>query len=175
MFSKLELENFGIFNHFVWDDHAKINILIGKNDTGKSHLLKVLYSLAKSVEDYNKQSQPNVLQETFSNILANKLIWIFQPEGKGLGELVTKGQTKLKVQACLREDLRQDKYNIFGFSFGRDTSRKVTDIFSSKPLSSPQNHRAVFIPPKEVLTALDAIAAIRKELQVLVLMILITT
>ena len=74
MFSRLELENFGIFNHFVWDDHTKINILIGKNDTGKSHLLKVLYSLAKSLESYNKQSQPNALQETFSTILANKLI-----------------------------------------------------------------------------------------------------
>ena len=89
MFSRLELENFGIFNRFVWDDHAKINILIGKNDTGKSHLLKVLYSLAKSLESYNKQSQPNALQDTFSTILANKLIWTFQPEGKGLGELVT--------------------------------------------------------------------------------------
>ena len=75
MFTRLELENFGIFNHFEWNDHAKINILIGKNDTGKSQLLKILYSLAKSVEIYHKKSQPNALQESFSTVLANKLIW----------------------------------------------------------------------------------------------------
>ena len=157
MFSRLELENFGIFNRFVWDDHAKINILIGKNDTGKSQLLKVLYSLAKSLESYNKQSQPNALQDTFSTILANKLIWTFQPEGKGLGELVTKGQSKLKVESRLCEE------NYY-FSFGRDTTRKITD--GSNHIGSPKNLRAIFIPPKEVLTAFDAIAATREQLEI---------
>ena len=157
MFSRLELKNFGIFNHFTWDDHAKINILIGKNDTGKSHLLKVLYSLAKSLEIYNKQSQPNALQETFSTILANKLIWTFQPEGKGLGELVTKGQSKLNVES------RLCKENYY-FSFGRDTTRKITDC--SNHIGADKNHSAIFIPPKEVLTAFDAIAAIREQLEI---------
>jgi len=157
MFSRLELESFGIFNHFVWDNHAKINILIGKNDTGKSHLLKVLYSLVKSLENHNKQSQPTALQESFSTILANKLIWTFQPEGKGLGELVNKGQNKLSVEARLCEEN-------YHFSFGRDTTRKITDC--SNHITAPKSLNTIFIPPKEVLTAFDAIAALREQLEI---------
>ena len=72
---------------------------IGKNDTSKTHLLKTLYSFAKSLEEFIKQSsQPHAVQETFSIILANKLLWTFQPEGNGLSEIVTKGQAKLKVK-----------------------------------------------------------------------------
>ncbi len=47
MFSKLVIENFGIFEHFEWQDHAKVNILIGENDTGKTYILKILYCIAK--------------------------------------------------------------------------------------------------------------------------------
>jgi AAA15 family ATPase/GTPase len=157
MFTRLDLENFGIFDCFEWNDHAKINILIGKNDTGKSQLLKILYSLAKSVEIYHKQSQPNALQESFSTVLANKLIWTFQPEGKGLGELITKGQNKLNVQARLCEEN-------YHFSFGKDTTRKITDV--NNHLIPPKNLSAIFVPPKEVLTAFEAIAATREQLEI---------
>ncbi len=157
MFTRLELENFGIFNHFEWNDHAKINILIGKNDTGKSQLIKILYSLAKSVEIYHKKSQPNALQESFSTVLANKLIWTFQPEGKGLGELITKGQNKLNVQVRLCEEN-------YHFSFGKDTTRKITDV--NNHLIPPKNLSAIFVPPKEVLTAFEAIAATREQLEI---------
>jgi len=38
MFTRLELENFGIFDRFEWNDHADINIIIGENDTGKTYI-----------------------------------------------------------------------------------------------------------------------------------------
>jgi hypothetical protein len=157
MFTKLELENFGIFYRFEWNNHTQINILIGKNYIGKSQLLKILYSLAKSVEIYHKQSQPNALQKSFRTVLANKLICTFQPEGKGLGELITKGQNKLNVQARLCEE------NYY-FSFGKDTTRRITD--ANNHLIPPKNLSAIFVPPKEVLTAFEAIAATREQLEI---------
>ncbi|AFY72058.1 hypothetical protein Pse7367_3835 (plasmid) [Thalassoporum mexicanum PCC 7367] len=156
MFSRLELDNFGIFNQFVWENHTRINILIGKNDTGKSYLLKILYALAKSIEDHNKQAQPDSLQKDLRTLLADKLIWTFQPE-KGLGQLVTKGQSRLNVEA------RICKEN-YHFSFGRDTNRQIKDI--SNFVLPSDNLGAIFIPPKEVLTAFEAIAAVREQLEI---------
>ena len=158
MYNSITLENLGAFKHFQWQKHANINILIGKNDTGKTHLLKILYSFAKSAEEFVKQSsQPHATQETFGTILANKILWTFQPEGNGLSEIVTKGQGKLKVEARLCNE----NYN---FSFGRDTTRKITDCPSS--IICPENLRTFFIPPKELLTAFDAIGAVREQLQI---------
>ena len=158
MYSSVTLKNVGGFKHFQWQEHANINILIGKNDTGKTHLLKTLYSFAKSSEEFIKQSsQPHAAQETFSTILANKLLWTFQPEGNGLSEIVTKGQAKLKVEVRLC----QENYH---FSFGRDTTRKITDCSSN--IVCPESLQTFFIPPKELLTAFDAIGAVREQLQI---------
>jgi AAA15 family ATPase/GTPase len=44
MFEYLLLEDFGIFRRLEWSKHHKINIIIGENDTGKTYILKLLYS-----------------------------------------------------------------------------------------------------------------------------------
>ena len=51
MFSKVSIQNFGPFTDLTWDSRDRINLLIGANDTGKTYLLKILYCLAKSLEE----------------------------------------------------------------------------------------------------------------------------
>lgn len=50
MFTDLHLQDFAAFSDFRWSGHGQINVVVGENDTGKSHLLKVLYAIAKTVE-----------------------------------------------------------------------------------------------------------------------------
>jgi predicted ATP-dependent endonuclease of OLD family len=57
MFKFLQIEKFGIFDYLNWQEHGQINVLIGETDTGKTYLLKLLYCLAKSLEDYSKRQQ----------------------------------------------------------------------------------------------------------------------
>jgi recombinational DNA repair ATPase RecF len=47
MISQLILKNFTAFNHkgITVDFSPKINVIIGENGTGKTHLLKAAYSL----------------------------------------------------------------------------------------------------------------------------------
>jgi len=54
MFHHLRLENFAMFKKLHWKQHQRINILTGENDSGKTYLLKVLYCLARSVEEYKR-------------------------------------------------------------------------------------------------------------------------
>lgn len=44
---RLELENFTCFAHAQFDFSSGINVFIGENGTGKTHVLKVLYSLLR--------------------------------------------------------------------------------------------------------------------------------
>jgi AAA15 family ATPase/GTPase len=155
MYESITIENLGGFKHFEWKDISAINVLIGKNDTGKTHLLKVLYSVAKSLEEYSKQSKPDIVQESFNTILANKILWTFQPNA--IGEIVTKRQSKLKV------DTRLCNEN-YHFSFTHEATRKITDC--SPNIKKIDNLQAFFIPPKEVITAFDAIAATREQLEI---------
>ena len=118
MFSKVSIQNFGPFTDLTWDSRDRINLLIGANDTGKTYLLKILYCLAKSLEEYTKRQQSD--QMPWKEILADKLFWTFQVGNKGLGELVNKGASRLRVEADL---LDQSYY----FAFGKDTTRKILD------------------------------------------------
>lgn len=148
MFTRLELENFGIFNRFEWNDHANINILIGENDTGKTYILKTLYCIAKSVEDYDKLSAVN----TWKQIIADKLFWVFQPSKASLGSLVRRDGDRLMAQASVWE-------NNYFFEFGKDTKNTIVKATDSS--HNPNNYNAIFIPPKEVLTVKGAIKLAR--------------
>lgn len=156
MLERLRIELFGRHRQLKWDRHGQINLLIGENDTGKTQLLKLAYSIVKSAELFNKRQQSTA--EPWADLLAQKLLWTFQPDGFELGKLVTRGEgNKTRV------DCRLDNENVF-FSFGQGTNKQIKDC---SPLEhSPEPTTALYIPPKEVLSALDAIYASRKQLEI---------
>ena len=155
MFSYLLLDKFGVFSGLNWQNHNQINVIIGENDTGKTYLIKLLYSLAKTVEEFTKREQSD--RPAWRDVLAEKLFWVYQPESNKLGELVKKGESRLNVEARLSDEN-------YHFAFGKDTTRQITDCTEIAPKQPGLN--ALFIPPKEVLTAFDAIAAINEQLQI---------
>lgn len=156
MLQRLKLELFGRHKEFNWQQHGRINLLIGENDTGKTQLLKLAYSVVKSAELFHKRQQST--GESWSDLLAQKLLWTFQPDGFDLGKLVTRGEGNKTRVEC-----RFDDENVF-FSFGQSTTKQIKECSGLEPSSEPST--ALYIPPKEVLSALDAIYATRKQLEI---------
>ena len=151
MFSKLLIKNFALFKSLDWQQHGAINVIVGKNDTGKSHLLKLLYCLAKSLEEFSRR-QPGM---PWREVLARKLDWTFQSEE--LGELIHRGEKRTQVDFTLNNDS-------YLFSFGSSAKKKVTTATEN---AVPQDELSpIFIPPKELLTAFGAIAATRERLEI---------
>lgn len=110
----LFIENFVAFQQpLEWRQHASLNVIIGENDTGKTHLLKLLYSMSRSIEDYaKKQAGPE--PKDLSELLAQKLRWTFLPQKLELGRLVTRGSgNRLTV------DLRWNTNGHLKFGFGK--------------------------------------------------------
>lgn len=51
---ELQLKNFGMIEKFHCNQFSNINLIIGENGTGKTFLLKALYSAVKSLEEYKR-------------------------------------------------------------------------------------------------------------------------
>lgn len=155
MISHIHLQNLAIFERFEWGDLGNINIIIGQNDTGKSHLLKLLYAVARSLQEYSKRQASDAPR--WGEVLAEKLKWTFQPPDFALGQLVRKGESKMRVDCRLHDE------SVF-FAFGDSTTKQINDISTDPQIQDPIN--TLFFPPKEVMTVRKAIITLREQLQI---------
>jgi predicted ATPase len=147
MFSDLHLEQFGAFSEFRWSDHGQVNVIVGENDTGKSHLLKILYVIARSYESLAERAvtKGSYDRRSWEEIVDQKLRSTYQPAEDILAALVRDGAKRLKVAATLA---------------GRACSFSVVGNKVSKPTGPAEpvpNISATFLPPKEVFTIFSAI------------------
>lgn len=161
MIKSVTLENFMGYGKFESKDFASVNVIIGKNDTGKTGLLKLLYSACRTIDVYSKRSLNEDVE--LKKLLAEKLIDTYQPGKKGLGELVSK-ITKEKLSVDIEfKHIKLNYEDRLHFTFGDSTTNTIVDCQKSiKQIS--ENFRCLFIPAKEVLTSLKAIRATRDNL-----------
>ncbi|MBO1390904.1 ATP-binding protein [Vibrio cholerae] len=143
MISEFKLENYGPIETASGKGLGKINLILGENSTGKTFLLKALYSAIRSHEEANKGNS----NQDFSDVLSNKLYWTFQVDK--IGDIVTKGDSK-RLLASLSFD---DNSSLI-FSFGKDTTKKVTPDHNNL---TKRESNSVFLPPKEVLSLMNVI------------------
>lgn len=140
-------------------DIPEINVIIGKNDTGKTGLLKLLYATVKSLEIYSLKTKS--ADVSFKKVLAEKLYDTYMPIKNGLGDLVQKGsKDKLDVNITIIGNNAKYEQSIY-FQFGDRTEKSI--LTGNEHIKSlPDNSiNALFVPAKEVLTAFTDIRNIR--------------
>lgn len=88
MIQRLSLNKFTVFDDLQIDFGPKINILIGENGTGKTHLLKAAYAMCSA---NGREVDP--IAETTNDVIASQLttslIRLFLPLDEKLGKLRT--------------------------------------------------------------------------------------
>jgi AAA15 family ATPase/GTPase len=148
MINNVELKNFGPIDHLNWQGLGKINLIIGSNSSGKTFLLKAIYSAMRTLEDYKRGDD----QRTASEILATKLYWTFQPEK--IGDLVNK-----QADSALAFKVQLDSRS-FNYSFGKDTTKVIANLENHV---SPRVSNSIFLPAKEVLSLHQIILKSREQ------------
>ncbi|MEO5363424.1 MAG: AAA family ATPase [Magnetococcus sp. DMHC-8] len=145
MITRLALQNYGPITAIEWDRLGPINLVIGANGTGKTTILKALYSAVRTVEEYLRGDDRTPVDE----LLAAKLKGVFQPDK--LGDLVTKGTKEPLV--CLLELTGQqaDANGYLKYRFGAHTTRSLPDVEWGYALAS-RDINSIFLPAKEVLS-----------------------
>lgn len=147
MINAISLDNFGPSLNLRWSNLSKINLIIGGNGSGKTFLLKVIYSSIRTLEEYRRGQE----QRNAAEILVDKLYWTFQQDK--IGDLVRKSQSSLTCK------LTVDQRN-FSFSFGKDTRNSISTIENNVP---PREANSIFLPPKEVLSLQHIILKSREQ------------
>jgi energy-coupling factor transporter ATP-binding protein EcfA2 len=152
MISRFQVQNFAVFQKLDWTQHAGINVIVGKNDTGKSHLLKLLYALVKSIEEFSRGPSP----KNWIAVLQQKLTWTFQSDS--LSDMISRGMDRAFAELLVNQET-------CSLAISKPIESNLTEILTEG--TNPRKElSAVFIPPKELLTAFEAIAATRERLEI---------
>lgn len=134
--TRLRLQRFSAFDEFDFEPSPGINVLIGANGTGKTHLMKVAYAAC----DVSKTGAS----------FAEKLLRVFLPSGGALGRLVKRqqGSSRCLLEVHRRRGRGSAKLTA-SFSNHASVPKSATvrgaKIWYGAPLES------VFIPVKEML------------------------
>ena len=134
----LHLKNYGNLPEFHCEKFTGLNLIIGENATGKTFLLKSLYSAVRAMEDYKRGDDIRPMVD----ILSDKLRWTFQADK--LGDLVTRSAAEgltFKMQSD-----QQDMALEYQFS-----QSAATKVGSATAPESPKVGNSIFLPAKEVL------------------------
>lgn len=130
--TKVKLIDFTAFADLTVDFSPGINVLVGANGTGKTHLLKVCYAACE-------------VSKT-GDLFTEKLLRVFLPSGKDAGRLIKDwARHDLGVVEVFRQNCS------LGATLSRDVETTVSDAetgfreWQQAPLPS------VFIPAKEML------------------------
>ena len=148
MINKVKLENFGPLSSIEWSKLGRINLIIGGNGSGKTFLLKAIYSSLRTLEEYKRGNE----HRSAADILADKLYWTFQAEK--IGDLVSKG-----AESPLSSTVTCDQKD-FGYSFGKDTTKQISTLENHV---APRSSNSIFLPAKEVLSLHQIILKSREQ------------
>ena len=146
MINRLELKNFTAFDELTMDFSPGVNLIIGENGTGKTHILKLLYAILSSLKEDKKISE--------------KLISMFLPKDDRIGRLVRrkKGSSECKVKVA------GNHQNYCSFRFSNHTKKEMSIPSMKWMLDDIQS--TVFIPVKEMLSHSPGFLSLYREREI---------
>lgn len=132
MIERIDIENFTAFKELALEFSPGVNLFIGANGTGKTHLLKLLYTALSA----QRESRKKVAFE-------QELTEVFLPYQNHIGRLVNRGQDNA---ACKVHIIRDN--NSLSFEFTRHALEHMEQYQTWWPDNVGS---AVYIPVKEML------------------------
>lgn len=140
MFTKIVFEDFTAFSKLEVDFSPGINILIGENGTGKTHIIKALYASA------------DITTSKVTRNLADKINRVFLPSEGGIGRLVhrKKGRKKGFVEIHRVSDGHSMHLRLTLSNMMKKPESAVISGTPKRWLNNPIE--SVYIPVKEMLS-----------------------
>ena len=131
-----------------------INIICGENSTGKTTLLKVLYSVIKPLSKGKKDIINKEMEEQF---FVNKLQGVFRPDGMKIGRLVSRkqGSNRTDFEVVLNKKQR------ISIGFG-NRQENHADI-KIEPSNFSEKYDVIYIPTKEMISTTEHFASLYEE------------
>lgn len=136
MIEGFEITNLGPIEQANVEKLGRINLIIGENSVGKTYMLKALYAIHKTVEEYGKGDDIRKVKD----IIADKLRWTFQADA--LKELVKDDAESCSIRL-------EENNNAFTMKFGKKATSTIQDAGNS---IENIGYNSIFIPAREVFS-----------------------
>src|SRR5215475_12942058 len=103
MLKSLDIKNLTVFVEANLRFSPQLNVIVGENGSGKSHMLKVAYAvLAASAEEGRKPTASSPTKTLLQTRMAEKLVAVLRPES--LGRLARRRQGRERSTLGFRFD-----------------------------------------------------------------------
>lgn len=148
MLKSATFTNFTSVPSETWKFSPGLNVIVGENGLGKSHVLKALYAILKAINPaalpIDGAKSEKLGKNQLEKLLADELIGNLRPDS--LGRLVKRQQGRNRGEISV--NFKDSKLNTsFGFATNSRTQVDVTKLPSAYLDKSP-----VFIPTRELIT-----------------------
>lgn len=151
---KLTLNNFMFFERAEIDWGKNINVICGENSTGKTTLLKVMYSVLKPLSKGNKEAINREMEE---QLFVNKLQGVFRPDGMKIGRLVSRKQGSNRTDF----EVLLDKNQKIAIGFGNRQENHADIKIDASKFSG--TYDVIYIPTKEMISTTEHFASLYEE------------
>lgn len=154
----LKLDEFMLFKNVDIPWSANINIICGENGTGKTSLLKTMYSIIKP---FSNNHINTMNKEQLSDEVLKKFLGVFRPDEMKIGRLVRRKRGSNKAEIELKFNLDEKNNERINIEFGR-RKEKHLDL---KATIKENNLRfnPVYLPPKEMISATEHFQTLYEE------------
>lgn len=133
--TKIDMDNFTVFEKMPITFEKGINVLMGENGMGKTHIMKVLYAACQASKHDVSFSQ--------------KTVMVFRPDHSSIGRLVNR---KKNDNNTARVMVSSDTSRI-GMKFSTKTKKWEADVSNEQSWEKQMSDlTSVFIPAKEILS-----------------------
>lgn len=139
MIQSLTVKGFTVFSENTFDFSKGINVLIGQNATGKTHLLKLMAATLLGQNDFLKSSSQ--AKDRLESLTAEALMGYFKP--MQLGRLVKRQPGRTTSNISLKA-----KNKVFSYSFASNSKTNVKT--ESDPFT--KEIKFLYIPPREMFS-----------------------
>jgi predicted ATP-dependent endonuclease of OLD family len=139
MIKKIALTNFTLFDQASFEFSGALNVIIGKNSTGKTHLMKLLNAISKSYEIADNLEKN---QSKFSLPLSKELLKNFMIDRVGKLSSRVKGHSHSQI----------DLYNSLEEYISFEFTSKQEEVSITHYVKNLLNISSVYVPTKEILT-----------------------
>ncbi len=158
MIKSIHLKNFTVFDDLQMDLSPKINIIIGENATGKTHILKALYVMSSDYE--NGAHDDGISKFDARYWLSSRMSQVFKPLDGKIGALKkhkSEGKAYIGIQYPDDSELNaefSDKSELLDFPRKKDLDVAIQKNNEASP---------IFIPAKEVLSMMLGLRSIMQK------------